>query len=47
MVISDWIISTEGIATSMKFTNLHSAKADALLQVIARKVGAEIEVKEG
>ena len=44
---SDWLISTKGSATSTEFPTLHSAKADAPLQVIERKVGAEIEHKEG
>jgi len=45
--LSDWLIFTKVIATSTEFPDLHSAKADAYLQVIERKVGAEIEHKEG
>jgi len=45
--LSDWLIFTKVIANSTEFSALHSAKADAPLQVIERKVGAEIEHKEG
>ena len=46
-VVSDWLISTKGSATSTELADLHSAKADAPLQVIERKVGAKIEHRRG
>jgi hypothetical protein len=41
------LISTKGSVTSTKLPDLHSAKDDAPLQVIERKVGAEIDHMEG